>query len=310
MPFLTRILFATDFSDCAKLAEGYAALLAQASGARLDVLHVLDLQPGMDPEQPVTRQYLDQLRKEANGQLAEVLARIASRTGTPAAYYRPGLPAQRIVQSAKECEADLVVLGTHGRTGIGRVLLGSTAEEAVKTAPCPVLTVRSAPETPAIRRILVPVDFSDYSLEALEYAVQVATLFTAETTLLHVLEPASYGLDFTLSHASDEHKMRKRLETRLADLAGLLTKQGLRAAHAFDAGVPGEAIAAWAKEKACDLIVMGTRGRRGLQNLLIGSVAQTVLRHAACPVLTMRSPKFGPGHRRVLAHASDKTEGR
>lgn len=310
MSFLKRILLASDFSDCAKLAETSARLLAKACAAKLEILHVLDLQPGMDPELPVNRLYLEQLRKEADRQLAGALARAAADGLAAAGHQLPGLPGQRIADMARDGDADLVVLGTHGRTGLDRLLLGSTAEEVVKTAPCPVLTVRSTPAGPGIRHILVPVDFSDYSLEALEYAVQVAKLFGAAVTLLHVLEPSSYGLDFTLSHAAEEHKVRERLERRLADFAALLTSHGLTARHAMDAGAPGESIVAWAQDQQCDLIVMGTHGRRGLSHLVAGSVAQAVLRRAACPVLTMKSPKFGPGHQRVVAQAAGETGGR
>jgi nucleotide-binding universal stress UspA family protein len=282
MPFLKRILLASDFSDCAKLAEAYARLLAKACAAKLEILHVLNLQPGMDPELTVNRLYLEQLRKETDRELAEALARAAAAGVAAAGHQLPGLAGQRIAGLARDIDADLVVLGTHGRTGLGRLFLGSTAEEVVKTAPCPVLTVRLAADPPSIRHVLVPVDFSDYSLEALEYAVQVAKLFGAAVTLLHVLEPASYGLDLTLSHAADERKMRQRLEGRLADFAALLTAHGLSARHAIDAGAPGESIVAWAQEQRCDLIVMGTHGRRGLSHLVAGSVAQAVLRHARC----------------------------
>lgn len=291
-----RILLATDCSEGAARAEEYALFLAASCGAALDVLHVLEFQPGMDPELPVNRLYLEELRKQAAPQLGALVAR-ATDAGTAAAgHERVGRPGERIVAWAKEQAADLVVLGTHGRTGVERILLGSTAERVVTLAPCPVLTVRGSrrdgPGRPAIRRILAPVDFSDCSLEALEYAVQVAKQFGAALTILHVAEPVAYGLDFTLAGAEQGRELRARWEVRLKDLAVLLERQGLPAEPLLSGGVPGDGILARACERACDLIVMGTHGRRGVSQLVSGSVAAAVLRRADCPVLTVKSPKF------------------
>jgi nucleotide-binding universal stress UspA family protein len=140
------------------------------------------------------------------------------------------------------------------------------------------------------------VDFSDCSLEAWEYAVQVAKLFKATVTLLHVLEPVSYGLDFTWSHAQDERRMRERLQTRLSDMVGLLKSQGLTGKQVLRGGTPADSILDSAGKDGCDLIVMGTHGRRGVSHFVSGSVAEAVLRRAVCPVLSVKSPKFAPGH--------------
>ncbi|MBI4402492.1 MAG: universal stress protein [Nitrospirae bacterium] len=315
-PFIGRILLATDFSECAARAQGYAVFLATACQAKLDILHVLEFQPGMDPDFPVNSLYLEQLRKETDRQLDDLVNR-AKQAGLAAqGQHVLGIPSQRINEKAKDSDADLVVLGTHGRTGLEHILLGSTAERVVKGAPCPVLTVRLAKPpgraaeagqaaVPAgIRHVLAPVDFSDCSLDALEYAVQVAKQFGSAVTILHVLEPVSYGLDFALVHAAEEHKMRKRLETRLADLATLLTSHGLQAKHVMRGGLPADSILEFVRGQGCDLIVMGTHGRRGVSHLISGSVAEAVLRRAECLVLTVKSPKFSPGHKRVVLDAA------
>lgn len=310
-PLAERILLATDFSDCAGRAEEYALFVAQACAAKLDVLHVLEFQPGMDPEYQVNSLYLEELRKDAANRLEEFVRRAAQQGVTATRREVLGIPSQCINEAARESEADLVVLGTHGRTGLEHILLGSTAERVVKGAPCPVLTVRlprdrdrgpaaaggTAP--PRVRNVLVPVDFSDCSLEAWAYAVQVAKQFDAAVTLLHVMEPVSYGLDFTLSHARDERKMRERLETRLFDLVASLKDLSLTGRHVLRGGAPADSILECAGKDGCDLIVMGTHGRRGMSHFVSGSVAEAVLRRASCPVLTVKSPKFGPGHRRA-----------
>ena len=315
---INRVLLATDFSDSATLAQEYAALVANAFGASLEVVHVLELYPGMDPDYAVNQVYLDQLRKETDQKLEDLVSRLIQRRLRAKGTQVLGIPSQRINAIAKELETDLVILGTRGRTGLEHILLGSTAERVVQGAPCPVLTVR-LPQKPAqaaaaegkkvppgIRRILAPVDFSDCSLEALEYAVQVAATFRAAVTILHVMEPVAYGLDFTLLHATEGRRLRERAELRLSGFCLALKSHGLTVEQVVRGGMPSDAILGFARELGSDLIVMGTHGRRGISHLMSGSVAEAVLRQASCPVLTVKSPKFSPGHRRLLPEATVK----
>lgn len=313
-----RILFATDFSDCAAGAEAYAVFLAQAYGADVDVLHVLEFYPGMNPDYPVNALYLDQLKQEADRQLEMVANRIGQSGIAVKSQQMLGIPSQQICSVAREYQSDLIVLGTYGRTGLEHVLLGSTAERVIATAPCPVFTLRAAQSTGrtplqaaqspiALQHILVAVDFSDCSLEALEYAIQLAKQFGAPMTILHVLEPVTYGLDFTLVHAGERKKMRERIESQLSVFVTAVESQGLPARYAIRGGTPADSILSSLQEAKADLIVMGTHGRRGLSHVLKGSVAEAVLRRAPCPVLTVKSPKFSPGYQRLIvrggAHA-------
>jgi nucleotide-binding universal stress UspA family protein len=151
------------------------------------------------------------------------------------------------------------------------------------------------------KRMLVPVDFSDCSLDALEYGALVAQRSQASITLLHVLEPVSYGLDFTLPRVTKREHVRTELTGRLSKLASALTSAGVQSDFAISGGLPADSILDTARSQLVDLIIMGTHGRRGLSHTLFGSVAESVLRRSSCPVLTVRSPKFRPGHRRVLS---------
>jgi nucleotide-binding universal stress UspA family protein len=264
----------------------------------------------MNPEYPINDVYLGQLRKEADRHL-ERLADRASQVGLSVKKQVViGIPSQKITAIARDNGDDLVVVGTHGRTGLEHVLLGSTAERVIRGAPCPVLAVRGrkpgSAQVPdhsspiAVRRMLVPIDFSDCSLDALEYAVQVAKHVNAAITILHVMEPVAYGLDFTLSHPSELEAKRARLGDRLRDLVQAAAGWGLQADEALRGGLPADSILDYARSRAVDLIVMGTHGRRGISHLVNGSVTEGVLRRADCPVLTVRSPKFAPDHRRVV----------
>jgi nucleotide-binding universal stress UspA family protein len=201
---------------------------------------------------------------------------------------------------------DLIVVGTRGKSGLEHVVLGSTAERIIRMAPCPVLVVRGAGGLPSaepvtVHRILVPVDFSDCAMNALEYAVLVAQRAKASLRVLHVLEPVSYGLDFTLSHATQREAARAGMTERLTNLVTALHRGGLTADFQLRGGLPSDSILEAAAASEADLIVMGTHGRRGLSHAFWGSVAESVLRKSPCPVLAVRSPKFHPGHRRVLS---------
>lgn len=301
----TRVLLATDGSPEAARAHQVALFVARTCRADLDILTVLEAPPGMDPDYQVNQLYFDQLRKEA-GQVADRVVREAGGYGIETRVsIVSGIPAREINETARLRRSDLIVMGTRGRTGLAHVLLGSTAEGVVRGAPCPVLTARATPPgSPApplqVARILVAVDFSDCSLEALEYAVQAAKEFGASVTILHVVEPASYGLDFTLVHAGDAQRTVAALKKRLDEFAALFAGQGIGAAAWLRSGLPGEAIVNAARDAGADLIVMGTHGRRGFSHLVSGSVAEAVLRQAPCPVLTVKSPRFGPGHQRVM----------
>ena len=311
---IKRILFATDFSQWARRAEDYACALACSWRASLTVLSVAEFPSGLNPDYPVNQQYLADLLKHASSQLVDLKGRAERRGIAVATRVATGIPSEEVVTAARAEDSDLIVVGTRGKTGLAHVLLGSTAERVIRGAPCPVLTVRMEPadteqeegalsRSVMLERILVPVDFSDCSLDALEYAAVVAQQAKASLMLLHVLEPVSYGLDFTLGHSRTREQVRETWTKRLEELAASLRVRQVPVESQLRGGLPSDSILDSARTLPCDLIVMGTHGRRGISHAFSGSVAEAVLRKALCPVLTVRNPKFGPGHRRVIPTA-------
>jgi len=303
---MDHVLLATDFSSWARRAEDYACFFAARGHARLTVISVLEFATGMDPAYPVNHQYLTERMREASVLLTESKQRIAQRGISVSTRIETGMPSEHIVGVAAAEDVDLVVLGTSGRSGLAHVLLGSTAERVICRAPCPVLAVRQAAEGPsaarteiALKRILVPIDFFDCSLDALEYAAAVAKESGAEVTLLHVMEPVSYGLDFALGDAASLARTREGMLQRLDKLTAALVVAGIPTISWVRGGTPRDAILDEARRWQSDLIVMGTHGRRGMAHFINGSVAEAVLRRAHCPVLTVRSPKFHPSHQRL-----------
>jgi nucleotide-binding universal stress UspA family protein len=307
---ITRILFATDFSPWARRAEDYACALACSWRASLTVLSVAEFPPGLNPDYSVNQLYLGDLLKHASSQLVDFKGRAERRGIAVTTRVATGIPSEEVITVARAEDSDLIVVGTRGKTGLAHVLLGSTAERVIRGAPCPVLTVRTQPADAeddvglsrpvTLERILVPVDFSACSLDALEYAAVVAQQAKASLMLLHVLEPVSYGLDFTLSHSRTRELVRENWTKRLEDLASSLKVTDVPVEVRLRGGLPADSILDSAQTLPCDLIVMGTHGRRGISHAISGSVAGAVLRKALCPVIAVRSPKFGPGHRRVI----------
>lgn len=305
-PLISHIVSGTDFSKCALRAQEYAVLLAKSYDATLHVVHVPE-SPFWYGSHAATILYLEQAQKEGERQLADTEQQLM-HSGVKGVEIRQvvGIPSEQITKAAQDSGADLVVVGTRGRTGLDVILLGSTAERVIKGAPCPVLAIPASAEpsrertaerlsAPTIQHILAALDFSSPSLDAAEYAIQLANHFGAKMTLLHVVEPMYYSAEL-------EPKWQKLVHwrTQLDELAGLISSFGLAADTLLRGGVPADSIIAAAKGQSCDLIVMGTHGRRGWSRLRFGSVAEAVLREAPCPVLTVKSPKFEPGHRRVL----------
>jgi nucleotide-binding universal stress UspA family protein len=303
-PLIKQMLFATDFSACADRALEYALALAGAWKAELTVVTVLELYPGMDPDYTVNKMYLDHLRAEANRQLVTVEARAKAAGLSITTRIEVGIPSQALQTVASTIGADLLVVGTHGRTGLDHVLIGSTAERVVRVSPCPVLAVKADKgregATTAIKRIVVPIDLSTCSLDALEYAVQFAKPFGAAITILHAMEPVAYGLDFSLSHSKEWREQRDYLEKRLSVLSACVTAHGVQADHVLKPGLPADSITSYVAQQGFDLMIMGTHGRRGISHVLLGSIAGAMLRLASCPVLTVRQFDFGAGHERVV----------
>jgi len=207
-------------------------------------------------------------------------------------------PFHEVTTAAREGVADLIVIASRSHTGVERILRGSTAERVVRHAPCPVLIVparelpKRAVKAPPFRlkRILVPLDFSNLSKDALPYAVLLAGHYRAELALLHIVEkfPIDYLLGPELTNQTSVPLM-KQAEVELERMAGELSKlTGVKASAVVRDGKPFEEICHTAKTVGADLIVLTTHGNTGLKHVWLGSTAESVLRRAPGPVLVVR----------------------
>ena len=200
--------------------------------------------------------------------------------------------APALTDYAQKIGADLVVVGTHGRRGLRRLVMGSVAEEIVRQARGLVLTVREdVPARPQVRRILLPLDFSNSSLRAASYAKALAARYGADLVALHVFDdvdlPGFYGdIQSPLPHAFPEieGQVRENLRMAVAEAEG----PDVQAEYVAGRGAAPGAIVREAELREADLIVIASHGRSGVERLLLGSVSEHVLRAAPCPVLLVR----------------------
>jgi nucleotide-binding universal stress UspA family protein len=196
-----------------------------------------------------------------------------------------------ILERAAALPADVIVVGTHGRSGLRQFILGSVAEKVVRRASCAVLTVpptASEDGFSSLRRILCALDFSAGALRALHYARDLAARCAAQLTVLHVIElppdvPDLLQPDLTSYRA-------RRFEQARAHMTAVLepVRAACEASELLLVGRAGREIVRVATEQESDLVVMGVHGRGTADLAIFGSVTHHVVRHAPCPVLTVR----------------------
>ncbi len=308
-----NILMPTDFSPCAEAALGHAIFLARRFRANIDLLHV-DLPSDLAPDQD--RAFV------ARSELREALHELAERglAAEPGGDELPDVQlhehlregshsAPPIVDYARETGADLIVMGTHGRRGFRRFLLGSIAEEVVRQAPCPVWTVRdeTPPSAPrVIERIVVPYDFSSDARAALDTAADLARRFGAALSVVHVIslpvEPGMAAPVYSWMPSSPE--VMRQVERELDRLVEPLRRDGLDVGTQVSTDYPATRIVEYTDDVKGDLIVIGSHGLTGIRRFFLGSVAERVIRSAPCPVLTLKL-LIGPPNQDQAAKGSN-----
>jgi len=297
---IKNVLFATDFSDASEAALPYVAALSLRYGSTIHLAHVLPdvtfLRPGA-PDPAV----MGSIYEDAHSGAQEKMQRLADRLkGFPHhTYLRHGETCEVLSEIISEQKVDLVIAGTHGRTGLGKMVMGSVAEEILRQASCPVLTVGPkvvGTVTPAPRRdrelppaqinihqILYATDFKQESVEAVSHAVSLAREFRARLALLHVIE--DYG-DHLHERPGPIDDVLQKLQALVGEDAGLRYPPEILAQF----GLPAESILQAASEREADLIVLGVRpanGHLGAATHFGRAVAHKVIVGATCPVLTV-----------------------
>lgn len=303
MPALKNILFATDFSPCSQAALPCLCAIAERYGSTLHVVHILA------PE-PVTGVPLDsfpELDADRNIAQSAMNALLASRPFADIAHtatIERGQLWEVLGPFIKEKNIDLIVLGTHGRRGLKKLVLGSVAEQVFRLAPCPVLTIgpqatHEGTADACFKTILFATDFSSGSQHALSYAVSLARANNSHLVLLHAVPPGVEvlpgsmdamvaNLEVSAELAADALACARK---EVKEMISAETMQELNPEIVVEWGPAAETILRVAESKKAGLIVMGAH-RASVHSVaahLPWATASAVVSEAPCPVLTVRS---------------------
>ena len=300
---IARILCPIDFSESSNLALRHAIATAKWYGSRVTVLHVVSYVPAVDvmPLLEIEgRRWFNEEDRERITAAARRLAHeaVGGAVDADVMVVDSATIDREILGQAAALKSDLIVMGTHGRSGFDRLLLGSVAEKVLRKATCPVMIVPPHTDHPVTAgdvdfdRILCAVDFSDGSLAALTHALSMAEEADAKVTVLNVIErpPELDALPISAAFNVDEVRAAAEAE-RLRRLRALIPASVTPYCTVETAVCEGSAwrgILHVAAERGSDLIVMGVHGRGAFDLALFGSNTHHVVRAAACPVLTVR----------------------
>lgn len=284
------IVVATDFSHASEAAEGMAIALAATCGAKLHWVHAVELPyPALESYGVVlSDELLQGARQAAAKQLDERLARALAAGVEGTSRVIDGSAGQAIVAYAKEVDADPIVVGTHGRTGLQHFFLGSVAERVTRSAECSVLVAREGDTR--LGTIVVGTDFSEPARLAVDEAAELARSAKAKLHVVHALElsipfvtPYEVSVPDPLISSACE-QARERLDALIAELD---VPEGITSEVVSEPAA--NALIEAAEVRKAGLIMTGSRGLHGLRHAVLGSVAERTLRRAPCSVWVVRT---------------------
>jgi nucleotide-binding universal stress UspA family protein len=288
------ILCPVDFSEFSIRAYHYALSLAEHYGAKLVTQHIVELSRYPYAEYVATQgdyqEFSRALREGGEERLQEFMKKHTHDEVQPELAVHEGVAADSILSFAQARNADLIVMGTHGRRGFDRLVLGSVTDRVMRTAPCPVLAISKLPHDSSatgeerrrvhhLSRILFCTDFSEASGRALNYAISATAEYNAELTLLHVLE-----------EIPSPAKTEEAIATATQQLDKLIPQEGrktFKIKTAVRIGKPYMQIIQFVVEAQIDMVTMGVSGRGALDRAVFGSTTYRVMQLGPCPVLAV-----------------------
>ena len=292
---IRSIVVPTDFSEQSQAAVARAVSLALLDGASLHLVHAMRIPLVASPYEislpatfwegidAATKLQLDTARNAIEAKGVRTVTGDISKTDHPV----------RLIEEAVETHrADLIVMGTHGRSGFKHAYLGSVAERALRTLECPVLVVKESEANASrpITRILVPVDFSAHASHAIDTAAELASRMNAAVDVLHVFDLPHDHTPYGSFFGRDFEKWATAgADKRLEVIRMGFEEYGLDVSTRLERGHASVVITEVAAELGSDLIVMGTRGNTGLAHIFLGSVAERTIRTAPCSVLVVKA---------------------
>ena len=294
---IRKILCAIDRSPSSLQALGYAIALARWQSARLTLLEVIEEAPTPGVTRaPKSDGMPNDTRTALERDLRRVLTARRASDVKVEIVMRKGTVVQEILAQEKASRSDLIVIGSHGRGGVQRLVLGSVAEKILRLATCPVLTVRRGVRLARRSRspfetILCPTDFSAAANKAVAYAKRLAQAADATLILMSAVEWPFGEAVMSGAVAELQESIESNASEALTRLLPRPASDGPRAQAIVAVGKPSAAIIKVARARSVDLIVMGVSGRGALDVAILGSTTHHVIREGAWPVLTVRTGK-------------------
>lgn len=310
---IRKILVPVDFSAYSDKALEFALLWGEKFGAELTLLHVntlfhehfdyerlaQDSQKTINQHEHNIQQWIKEHAHSKSDRKTRINYEVVKGASAPSS----------ILQFITGNKFDLVIMGTHGHTGLKHLFLGSVAEKVTRLSPVPVITVHRSLDNYAIKKILAPVDFSEFSRPLVENAIAIAKTFDARIHLMHVLErpmPTSFNwlVEEVEPYFELDPEMRERISNTMQSYVDESVRE--RVIEVIETGRAYEAIIDYARENKIDLIVMSTRGFSKFNYFwLWGSTTERVVRLAPCSVMTERSANMDQLSEIVFAEDAD-----
>jgi nucleotide-binding universal stress UspA family protein len=293
MASFDTILVPTDGSEHALRAAEHGAALARVFGASVHLINVIDLRSVAGPFSAggLEAETRTRLETEAEDDIEKIVDRI-DVPGEVRWSVKSGTPVNEIFAYCDEHDVDLITMGTHGRTGVQRYVMGSVTESVVRRASVPVLTVRATERSRDVGydEILLPTDGSEFATVAVEPTLAIAKRFDAR---VHVLSVVDIGDMAVTGDYGPAEELLERVEAdataETEAIADRARDRGLDATTHVQQGFPAAALLDYAVANDVDMIGMGTAGRTGMNRFLLGSTTERVIRHAEMPVLAVNA---------------------
>lgn len=285
------ILVPTDGSVAAQRATEHALSLAERFDADVHALGVVDLSQAAGPFDAggLDKDFVDRLRTAAEDDV-EAVGDQVTRADRFHEAVEEGAPSSAILEYVEDHDIDLVVMGTHGRTGLKRFVLGSVTEHVLRESPVPVLATRASEDPPTLpyQNVLVPTDGSDCATGAVEHALSIASACDATLHALNVVDDAAImGSPGGALPSGYLDNLESFGEEATKTLAATASEEGVEVETAVEHGRPGKGIESYGENHNIDLVVMGTHGRSGVERFLLGSTTEEVIRNGSFPVLAV-----------------------
>jgi len=283
MKLLQNILVPTDFSDSSEKAIEASIQLAKEFKSKITLLYVSSYEKILKETEI--------LLEEAIHEKLSVLKLkiIEEKVEVPDIIIEKGVEFEKIIETAQEIDANVIVVGSGSKNKNDKFKLGTTVEKLMRKNQIPLWVVKNEPVSP-VRRIICPVDYSDASKRALLNAITISKRFKAELTVIHIFEPIEVTSIGSSVNSEEENKNRRdKKELEFNNFLNQCNFESIKYNTELLEGVPFLEILRAAKKKSSDLLIMGTTGKTGLSKLLMGSVTEKVTRELPCSFITTKT---------------------